>query len=55
MARLINARKAEITVLAHFAIFGTVYNHGSISCTCKLFAMSVINRETDSLPTEPIT
>jgi hypothetical protein len=55
MARFVNARKAEVAVLAHFAVFSAVYNHGGISCACKLLAMFVINRETDSLPTEPIT
>jgi hypothetical protein len=32
MTRLVNARKAEVAVLTHFAIFSAVNDHGCVSC-----------------------
>ena len=55
MARLVDACKAEVAVLAHLAVLNTIYDHSLVSCGAELLAMSVVDRKADSLATKPIT
>ena len=55
MARLVDARKAKVTVLAHLAVLSIVYDHGLVSCGAELLTVGVLNCETDSLATKPVT
>jgi hypothetical protein len=54
MARLVDAREAEIAVLAYFAVFGTVYNHSGVPGAFEFFAVGIVDCEADGFATEPI-
>jgi hypothetical protein len=54
MTRFVDTREAEVAVLAYFAVLGPVNNHGFVSSSTELRIMSVCNRETDGLASEPI-
>lgn len=54
MTRLVDARKAEVAILAHLTILGTVYNQSFVSCGVELLAVRVLNGKTDSLSAKPI-
>jgi hypothetical protein len=54
MARLVDARKAEVAILADLTVFRTVYNHGLIACGTELVTVSVIQCQTDGFTTKPV-
>lgn len=54
VARLVDARKAEVTILAHLAIFSAVNDHGLVTSGTEFLAVSVFDRETDGFTTEPV-
>lgn len=51
---LVNASKAEVTILAHLAILRTVDDHRLVSCGLKLFAVRVVHCQTDGFTAEPV-
>jgi hypothetical protein len=54
MARLVNASKAEVAILADLTVFGAVYDHGIVSSGAKRLAMRVFHCQTDGFTTEPV-
>jgi hypothetical protein len=55
VARFVHARKAEVTILAHLAVFSAVYNHGCVACGTELFTVCILDFEADRLAAEPVT
>lgn len=54
MARLVDASKAEVTVLANFAVLSTIDNHGFVASSAEVLAVGVLDCKTDGFTTEPI-
>jgi hypothetical protein len=55
VTRLVDARKAEVAVLAYLAILGAVYDHGCVSCVAEFLLVSIVDCKTDGFATEPVT
>lgn len=54
MATFVHSRKAEIAVLARFAVFGAVYHERSVARRTKLRRVGEIDGKGDCLTTEPV-
>lgn len=55
MARLVNAREAEVAILPRLAVFNTINKEGRVARLAELLAVLILCREGDSLATEPVT
>jgi len=54
MTGLVDARKAEVAILAYLAVFRTINHHRRVTCGTELVAVSVLHRKTDSFTTKPV-
>jgi len=55
MPGLVDTRETEVAVLAHFAVLGTIDDHGVVSRSTELFTVRIVDCETDGLASKPIT
>jgi hypothetical protein len=53
MARLINTREAEISILAHFAVLDAVYKERRVACGAESFGVAEISGQRDCFAAEP--
>lgn len=54
MTRLVDTGETEVTILPHLAVLSAIDHHGFVTRGAELLAVGVVDRETDSLATEPV-
>jgi len=54
MTGLVDARKAEVAILAYLAVFRAINHHRRVTCGTELVAVSVLHGQTDSFTTKPV-
>lgn len=54
VARFVHSQKAEVAVLAHFAVFGAIRNERNVARRMEFRRVGVVDGERDGLTAKPI-